>query len=77
MPHNTTAYPDHPEQQLEDLILKTEESLRDIRAQLAARRQLQAQYDAIDDLPRLLEITRHRWSNIGIFIDELMTELER
>lgn len=77
MPHPHTAHTNRPEQQLEDLILKTEESLRDIRQQLEERRHLQAQHDTIDELPDLLEITRDRWRHIGVFIDELLVEMKR
>ncbi|HIW91390.1 MAG TPA: hypothetical protein H9870_07000 [Candidatus Corynebacterium avicola] len=73
--HNSPQEPDHVEVQLEKILIDAEESLRELREELAEHRNLRAQHDAVDDLPRLMNVTSERWSNVRLFFDELVEEL--
>lgn len=64
------------DEQLEQIISQTEEALRELRAELAAHRELHAQYEAVDNqMPQLLNVTKDKWRNVSVFIDELTSEV--
>lgn len=63
------------DEQLELIISQTEAALRELRAELEAHREIRAQYEAVDQMPQLLDVTKARWRNVAIFIDELTSEI--
>ncbi|HHU67469.1 MAG: hypothetical protein GX859_00830 [Corynebacterium humireducens] len=55
------------EEQLEEILADTERRLQEL--------QEQRQREEIERLPELFAATSHRWNNIRVFIDALMSDL--
>lgn len=69
-PHLTT------DEQLEKMISETEQALAELRAELSAHRAERDREEALDQMPQLMDVTKARWRNVGVFISELTSEMK-
>lgn len=59
------------EEQLEQILLDTEQLTRELREEI----QLKRQHEAVDQLPELLEtVDQGKWSNLKLLLEELVAE---
>lgn len=64
------------DEQLEKMISETEQALAELRAELSAHRAERDREEALDLMPQLMDVTKARWRNVGVFISELTNEMK-
>lgn len=64
------------DEQLEKMISETEQALAELRAELSAHRAERDREEALDQMPQLMDVTKARWRNVGVFISELTSEIK-
>ncbi|WP_027020953.1 hypothetical protein [Corynebacterium sputi] len=64
------------DEQLEKMISETEQALAELRAELSAHRAERDREEALDQMPQLMDVTKARWRNVGVFISELTSEMK-